>query len=58
MDKDGVIPFINKRVKLVYKSSFNLVGVITDVYDTFLRFRTDQTASLISFDNIGEIVLL
>ena len=56
MQKECVRLFVGRRVKLVQKNNFVLIGVIEAVYDDALLFRTEQQKSLISYDVITEIV--
>ena len=56
MQKNSVLLFLGKRVKLVQKNNFILTGTIEDVFDDSLLFKTDYKTSLISFDVISEIV--
>jgi len=55
MRKEKIGIFINKRVKLV-KNGFALYGVIVDVDEDCLLFKTDKATSIIRFDAIQEIV--
>lgn len=52
------INFLNKRVKLTYQNGFILDGIITDVNDYGVMFKTPQKTSFISWMNVREIVPL
>lgn len=56
IQKDFVKLFVGKRVKLVQKNNFVLMGIIEAVSDDSLLFRTEQQKSIIHYDAIIEIV--
>lgn len=58
MEKEHLIKFLGKRVKLVKSNGFLLNGTIDAVYNDAIEFTTEQATSLISLDIIKEIVLL
>jgi len=49
--------FLNKTINLIKADGFILTGVILKVNETNILFATQQATSLISLDNIREIVL-
>ena len=49
--------FLNCFIKLVKNDGFVLIGKILEVNKENLLFETDQATSLISLDNIREIIL-
>jgi hypothetical protein len=55
MNREILIPFKGKTIKLVLNGNFCLTGVIDDVYDDAILFSTNQKTSLIHFDRIREI---
>lgn len=48
--------FLNKNVRLVKSDGFVLTGKILKVGDEKILFETDQATSLISVENIKELV--
>jgi sRNA-binding regulator protein Hfq len=56
MERDAILYFSGKMVKIVLKNNFILSGLIEEVYSDSLLFKTDRKKSLISFDVISEIV--
>jgi hypothetical protein len=58
MERDAVLYFSGKQVKLVQKNNFILYGVIEDVFSDSLLFKTERKKSLISFDVISEIITM
>ena len=58
MERDAVLYFLNKNVKLVQKNNFVLSGWIEEVFSDSLLFRTDKKKALISFDVITEIITM
>lgn len=55
MEKEAILFFIGKNVKLVQKNNFVLNGWIEEVYSDSLLFKTENRKSLISFEVISEI---
>jgi len=57
MEREAVIPFEGKQVKLHYKrNNFGLSGWVKKVYKEHIFFQTDQASSLIMFDDIRDMV--
>jgi len=58
MQKEQVMLFKGKQIKLVQRNNFILTGVITDVFEDSILFTTDKRKSLIAFEIITEIVTM
>jgi len=58
MDREALENFKGKYVKIVEKNNFCLDGVINEVYTDSLLFKTFQRESLISFNNIKEVIAI
>jgi len=56
MQKEQVMLFKGKQIKLVQRNNFILTGVITDVFEDSILFTTDKRRSLIVFEVITEII--
>lgn len=56
MGKSDLTLFLNKTVRLVKSDGFVLTGKILKVGDEKILFETDQATSLISVENIKELV--
>ena len=56
MNREIILPFQNKKVKLVLDQNFVLIGIINQVYDDSILFSTNQATSLISFSKISQII--
>ncbi len=57
MQRVAIEFFVGKPVKLVLDKNFILLGIIEELYDDCLLFKTMQKTSLITFSKITEIVL-
>ena len=57
MNRQLLLQFQNKRVKLVFDGNFVLTGYVESVEDDCIVFRTDQRTSIIRFERIMEIML-
>ena len=55
LEKEAILYFRGKPVKLVQKNNFVLNGWIEEVYSDSLLFKTENRKSLISFEVISEI---
>ena len=55
MNREMILPFKGKYIKLVLNGNFCLTGIIDTVYDDSILFTTNQKTSLIHFDRIREI---
>jgi hypothetical protein len=58
MERDAILPFADKYLKMVLKSNFILNGWIEEVYSDSLLFRTETRKSLIAFEVIAEIIIM
>jgi len=58
MNREMILPFQGKKIKLVFDRGFILNGIIETVYDDAILFTTAQKTSLIVFSRIQEIVPL
>jgi hypothetical protein len=58
MDREAMENFKGKYCKIVEKSGFCIDGVVDNVYDDSILFKTFQRESLISFNNIKEVISL
>ena len=56
MGKSDLTLFLNKTVRLVKSDGFVLTGKIREISDDNILFETDQATSLISIENIKELV--
>ena len=56
VERDAVLYFLGKKVKLVQQNNFALTGLIEQVYSDSLLFKTDKKKALISFSVITEII--
>ena len=56
MKKEHIKPFENEYVKLVQNDGFILYGIVDEVLDDCIRFKTKQAISLISLDAISVIM--
>ncbi len=57
MSKGDLTLFLNKTVRLVKTDGFVLTGEILEINDKDILFETEQATSLISKNNVAEIVL-
>ena len=58
MDRKAIEFFLDKTVKLVQDNNFVQTGVIEELFDDSLFFKTERVTALISFSKITEIVLI
>ena len=56
MESTTIKHFEGKRVKLIYRSDFVLIGTILKVYQDSILFKTDQAESIISLYDIKHVV--
>jgi len=55
MNRDVLLKFQNRDVKLVLSNDFVIYGKITEVFDDCFSFKTSTKTSIISFQRILEI---
>ncbi len=55
IEREDIICFLNKKVKLVKSDGFVLYGVIIKINKSSIFFKTTQAESVIDFENIKEI---
>jgi hypothetical protein len=55
LKKENILQFVGNHVQLVKKDHFVIDGVILDLYDDSLIFKTKRQTALISLDIISEI---
>jgi len=58
MEKEVIKEFLGKKVKLVQFPNFVLDGIIEEVFEECLKFRTNTQVSVIDFKAIKEIATL
>jgi hypothetical protein len=58
MNREMILPFQDKTIKLILEGNFALTGKIETVYDDAILFTTRQKTSLIVFTRIQEITPL
>ena len=58
MNREVILRFQGKTVKLVLDGNFCLTGIIETVYDDCILFTTRQKSSVIAFPRIQEITPL
>ena len=56
MEREPILFFEGKYVKLSYYNDFTLIGTILKVYEDSILFKTDQKTSAISIDAIKTLV--
>jgi len=57
MRSEDISPFVGKNVKLAYQNGFVINGVIEQVTEESIFFRTKQTISAIDIKIISSIVV-
>jgi hypothetical protein len=57
MRREDITLFLDRTVRLVKSDGFVLTGKIREISDDNILFETDQATSLLTTDNIKEIVL-
>ena len=50
--------FLNKKCKLVYISGFVLDGIVTDVNDAGITFKTTQKTSFVNWHVIRDLSII
>jgi hypothetical protein len=50
--------FLNKRCKLVYLTGFVLEGIVTDINDAGITFKTAQKTAFINWHVIRDVSLV
>lgn len=56
MKREQIKPFLGKYIKLVQKDGFIIYGIVDEIFDDCIRFKTKQAISLISTDAISVIM--
>lgn len=55
MNREILLRFQYNPVKIVFSDNFVLIGVVDEVFDDCISFRTPQKTSIIRFERIMEI---
>ena len=56
MKKEDIMIFLNKYVKIEFRSGFVISGKIVKISDDAAFFETKETISAVSLDNIAVVV--
>ena len=56
IEREDIICFLNKQVKLVKEDGFVLYGIIKKINNSSLLFETKQQTSVLDFRTIKEVI--